>query len=69
MSKYNVSGINISDNVDLKQYIKQKIKILERDFLITCTDKEIAHLNESDTVYAVDTACRKIIFDRFGSDG
>lgn len=63
---YEVKNINIPIRATLEQYKKGKIKILQRDFLIKLTDEEKAHINSLPTEYAVDTACRKIIYDRLG---
>ena len=46
-----------------EKYIKAKLKILERDFLIRPTVKELEHVMSLETEYEIDTAIRKIIID------
>ena len=66
MSSFDTTNVKISKRETLAGYKKGKIKILQRDFMIKLTDEEKTHINSLPTEYAVDTACRKIIYDRFG---
>lgn len=54
-SKYYVKKVNIP------KLVKEKIKMLKRDFLIEPTEEEIAHLNELKTEQQVETYVRIII--------
>lgn len=44
-----------------KKYIEQKLKILKRDFRITPTEAEVAHLNTLTTQITIDNAVLSII--------
>ena len=44
-----------------EKYIKQKLKILRRDFCIEPTEEEIAHLNTLTTQVTIDNAILTII--------
>lgn len=44
-----------------EQYVKAKLKILDRDFYIKPTEEEIAHLNTLKTQIAIDNAVLSII--------
>lgn len=46
---------------DIKSYVKQKIKMLERDFRIVLKPEEIKHFNELKTEIAVDNYALKLI--------
>ena len=48
---------------ELKVYIKDKIKMLKKEFHIRLTESEIQHLNSLKTEIAVDNYCRSL-FDR-----
>jgi hypothetical protein len=48
-----------------EQYIKAKLKILKRDFCITATEEEIAHLNTLTTQTKIDNAVLSIINRRW----
>ena len=45
----------------LKAYVKEKIKILERDFCIRLTPEDIRHFNELKTEIAVDNFALSLI--------
>ena len=49
---------------DINDYIKKKIKMLEHDFRIHLTEKEIEHLNELKTEISVDNYALSIIMSR-----
>lgn len=44
-----------------EQYIEQKLKILKRDFCVTATEAEVAHLNTLKTQIEIDNAVLSII--------
>lgn len=48
-----------------EQYIERKLKILKRDFRITATDEEIAHLYTLKTQIAIDNSVLSIINRRW----
>ncbi len=43
------------------KYVKDKVRILERDFYIKPTEEELAHLNTLTTQTAIDNAVLSII--------
>lgn len=43
------------------KYVKDKVRILERDFCINPTEEELAHLNTLTTQTAIDNAILTII--------
>ena len=51
-------------DIPLPQYIKEKIKMLDRDFLIRLTSEDIKHFNELKSEIAVDNFAMQLIFDR-----
>ena len=47
--------------ITLKQYIKQKIKILQRDFKVFLTDEQIDHMKSLTSEIQVDNYARKLL--------
>ena len=47
------------------KYVKDKLKILKRDFCIDATEEEIAHLNTLTTQIQIDNAILSIIARRW----
>lgn len=47
--------------VNIPKLIEEKIKMLQKDFLINPTEEEIAHLKELKTEQAIETYVRIII--------
>ena len=60
----NVYTVIKENDIPLPQYIKEKIKMLNRDFLIKLTSEDIAHFNELTSEIAVDNFAMQLIFDR-----
>ena len=48
-------------NVSIKTYRKQKIKMLEKEFMLSLTPEEKNHINELETEAAIDRYARTII--------
>ena len=46
---------------DLKDYIKKKIKMLEREFCIRVTESDIKHFNELKTEIQIDNYALQLI--------
>ena len=53
--------VSDSDRKDLDAYIKKKLLILVKDFLVAPTVDEINKLKEQRTVEGIDRYCRKIL--------
>ena len=51
--------------IDIKKYRKEKIKILQEDFLVTLTDDEIAHFNTLEKERQIDNYAREILNSRW----
>ena len=49
-----------------KTYLKYRIKILERDFMLVLTQSEMTYLKSLKTEIAIDNAIRKIILKHWG---
>lgn len=47
--------------VSVKTYRKQKIKMLEKDFMLKLSSEEKAHINELETIAAIDRYARTIL--------
>ncbi len=45
---------------EFQTYIKEKIKMLRKDFHIRLTDEEIAHIHSLETEIAVDNYCHDL---------
>lgn len=45
-------------------YVKEKIKMLKRDFRIRLTDAEVAHIHSLKTEIAVDNFCHALFMKR-----
>lgn len=54
---------NEEEKVDMETYIKDKIKMLRKEFHIRLTESEIQHMKSLKTEIAVDNFCRSL-FDR-----
>ena len=52
------------EKVDLKTYIKGKIKMLRKEFHIRLTESEIQHLKSLQTEIAVDNYCHDLFMKR-----
>lgn len=50
--------------VTLKQYIKEKIRMLKKDFFIKLTDEQIAHMKSLKNEIQVDNYAHDLIFNR-----
>jgi hypothetical protein len=48
----------------LKQYIREKIRMLRKDFCIDLTDEQIAHMRSLKSEIAVDNYAHDLIFNR-----
>lgn len=59
-----MNTIYAEPQIPLPRYIKQKIKMLNRDFYIRLTDEDIRHFNELTTEIAVDNFAHQLILDR-----
>ena len=55
---------NEEEKVDLKTYIKDKIKMLKKEFHIRMTENEIQHLKSLQTEIAVDNYCHDLFMKR-----
>lgn len=51
---------NTQRNMSLKSYRKMKLKML-KEFLISLTDEQLAHMNELKTEIAIDNFCVDLI--------
>ena len=60
MAVGNIYGAAVK-KVDMKKLVEDKIKMLQKDFLINPTDEEIAHIKELKTEQQVETYVRIII--------
>lgn len=49
-----------------EKYIEEKVKILTKDFCITPTKEELAHLATLKTQISIDNACQTIIKNHWG---
>lgn len=47
----------------LKQYKKEKIKLLTREFCVPMSDEQKEHLNNLETEISIDNYALKLIFD------
>ena len=50
--------------VTLKQYVKEKIRMLKKDFMIKMTDEQIAHMKSLKNEIQVDNYAHDLIFNR-----
>lgn len=53
-----------SANMPLDKYIKEKIKMLRRDFRMNLTEADIEHFNLLSTEIEVDNFAHKLFFER-----
>lgn len=60
----NIYAVVTEPHVPLPQYIKEKIKMLDRDFLIRLTSEDIKHFNELKSEIAVDNFAMQLILNR-----
>ena len=60
-----VNDIGYKSVENITTYRKRKIKIMQRDFLITLTQEEIDHINKLPTAGAVDAYCIDILNNRW----
>lgn len=51
-------------SMELLNYIKEKIRMLENDFYITLTAEEKAHFHNLESDYAVDRYARDILLKK-----
>lgn len=51
----------------LKQYKKEKIKLLTREFCVPMSDEQKEHLNNLETEISIDNYALKLIFDHLDS--
>lgn len=52
-------------NVSIKTYRKQKIKMLEKEFLLSLTPEEKNHINQLETEIAIDRYARTLLLKRW----
>ena len=50
--------------VTLKQYIREKVRMLRKDFCIDLTDEQIAHMKSLKNEIQVDNYAHDLIFNR-----
>ena len=56
-----ISNIGIPKTTNINSYRKAKLKMLNRDFRITLTDEELAHVNTLKSEIAIDNFCISVI--------
>lgn len=56
----------LDGNISVATYRKLKIKMFERDFYISLTEKEKQDLEAIESKFAIDRYCRKILHNRWG---
>ena len=60
----NMYAVINEPHIPLSEYIKEKIRMLDKDFLIHPTREDIRHFNELKSEIAVDNFAMQLIFDR-----
>lgn len=61
-----VSGIRIPKHTTTESYLKRRLKILKRDFMLDITPNELTYLKSLKTEIAIDNAIRKIVIKHWG---
>ena len=54
------------ESISIEAFKRLKIKMLERDFLMTLTEEQKNHINELQSEIAIDNYCRKLFSDYYG---
>lgn len=52
------------NDIPLSEYIKEKIRMLDKDFFVHPTSEDIKHFHELKSEIAVDNFAMQLIFDR-----
>jgi len=55
-----------NDHMNINTYKKMKVRMIEKDFMITLTQEQKDHINELQSEIAIDNYCRKIFSDFYG---
>ena len=61
-----VKEIRIPKHTTTESYLKCRLKILKRDFMLDLTPDELTYLKSLKTEIAIDNAIRKIVIKHWG---